>query len=206
METSFTTRLDRASNENFLLVGRLSIEQNNDGPQQRFVVLEPTSGAFTCTIGRFVSCTCKDNNENDNVCKHLIFVLLRVLDVPRTSPLLAQKAFLRSELVDIIESGKRTVVKKQYLASTQARERHCPDNAYFEIEKTCAADIGQEPEQKVARNKGSECSVCFEKLLRNLVICDECKNAVHKQCWEQYEAVQDEPNQCLLCRGEFVQD
>ena len=65
-----------------------------------FTVLGNSGNVYTIKLGNPHRCTCPDFG-NGNLCKHVLFVLHRVLKLDRNSPLLAQRALLRSELRDI---------------------------------------------------------------------------------------------------------
>jgi uncharacterized Zn finger protein len=61
------------------------------------VVLGATRNVYTVTVGRVPSCTCPDAAKG-NLCKHILFVLMRVLKLRRDNPLVWQKALLKSEV------------------------------------------------------------------------------------------------------------
>ena len=202
---NFTSRIARALSQPLFLVGRLRADEkqednNNDTSlflTEAFTVLGSTGNVYTCTIGKFPECSCPDHQKG-NVCKHLIFVLHRVLDVPQTSELLPQKAFLRSEVEDMLESGRRKSPKNNYLANEKVRKLLSGDEDDEKNEDAAA-------EEKEARNKGDSCAVCFEDLEKNLLICSVCRNAVHKTCWNQFQTF-NKTNQCILCRGKFLDE
>ena len=74
-------------------------------PAQRSVCLPVAHGAALCAvydvaIGCHPACTCPDCGKG-NICKHILFVLLRVLHLPTTEPLVWQKALLPSEVDEV---------------------------------------------------------------------------------------------------------
>lgn len=71
-------------------------------PQQQvlsesFEVLGSTGNYYTVTICQKPTCTCPDFGKG-NICKHLVFVYLRVLRIPQELPFWYQKALLTTEL------------------------------------------------------------------------------------------------------------
>jgi hypothetical protein len=55
---------------------------------------------YNVTIGRHPACTCPDCGKG-NICKHVLFVLLRVLHLPTNQPLVWQKALLPGEVDEV---------------------------------------------------------------------------------------------------------
>jgi uncharacterized Zn finger protein len=52
---------------------------------------------YDVTISRRPHCSCPDH-ANGNLCKHILFVMLRVLKLSTTNPLVWQKALLTKEV------------------------------------------------------------------------------------------------------------
>lgn len=53
---------------------------------------------YEVTVRKHPDCTCPDFQKG-NLCKHYLFVMLRVLRLDRTDPLVWQKALLKSEVM-----------------------------------------------------------------------------------------------------------
>ena len=68
-----------------------------DGAEAHFVVLGATKNVYTVTIGRHLHCTCPDFAKG-NVCKHQLFVMLRVLKLGGEDTAVWQRALLPSEV------------------------------------------------------------------------------------------------------------
>lgn len=58
-----------------------------------------------------------------NLCKHIIFILHRVLKVPRYSPLIYQQALITSELNEIFSKVDAQNSDSQILAEQSVREK-----------------------------------------------------------------------------------
>ena len=84
-------RIERALSQRLFLVGR------QVSPQlQSFAVLGSTGNVYDVVISQTPSCTCPDHAKG-NLCKHILFVFLRVLRLSRDNPLVWQTALLASE-------------------------------------------------------------------------------------------------------------
>ena len=62
-----------------------------------FIVLGSTGNVYNVTIGHVNSCSCPDARKG-NLCKHQLFVLLKVLQEPSDSPIVWQRGFTDREL------------------------------------------------------------------------------------------------------------
>jgi hypothetical protein len=77
---------------------RLLFVRMRSGADLRCDVLGSTGNLYAVVIGRVCSCTCPDWTRRGGNCKHLLYTKLRVLKLPRESPLLWQTAYLSMEL------------------------------------------------------------------------------------------------------------
>ncbi|UJR16715.1 hypothetical protein I4U23_003615, partial [Adineta vaga] len=95
-------RIQRAVNERLYLLATSSIPE--EPTRREYRVFGQTGNVYTVIITHLLSCTCPDY-MNGNVCKHIIFILHRVLKVDRRSRFLYQKALLTTELNEIFTSA-----------------------------------------------------------------------------------------------------
>ncbi|CAF3415559.1 unnamed protein product [Rotaria sp. Silwood1] len=91
-------RIERALNQRLYLLA--ITKSSNESIYREYKVLGQTANVYTVIITHIPSCTCPDYAKG-NLCKHIIFVLHRVLKVNRNSPLLYQQALLTNELNEI---------------------------------------------------------------------------------------------------------
>ena len=70
---------------------------SENGPVEDFSVLGATANVYSVTVGKHPNCTCPDF-QRGNLCKHYLFVMLRVLRLDRSDPLVWQKALLKAEV------------------------------------------------------------------------------------------------------------
>ena len=72
-----------------------------------FSVLGSTGNVYEAVICRQPSCTCTDFRERNQICKHLLFIYVKVLRVSRDSHIPVQRALLRSELSEILTPAQQ---------------------------------------------------------------------------------------------------
>ncbi|KAH9320499.1 hypothetical protein KI387_015138, partial [Taxus chinensis] len=84
-----------------------------------FFILGTTSNVYCMRLDLRPSCTCP-NFLRGNTCKHILFVMLRVIKLPRDDPHVWQKALLESELDQLLHTSS---VNEAVLASQSVRSR-----------------------------------------------------------------------------------
>eukprot|EP00961_Rhodomonas_salina_P258616 3494969-Rhodomonas_salina.1 len=112
-------RIGRALQQRLYLIERKPAAESQ--LEQEFVVLGNTGNVYEVCIGQLPRCSCPDNQKG-NRCKHLLFVLLRVLKVGQDDPVLWQNALLASELRQILRASDD--VSSAVLAEAAVRQRY----------------------------------------------------------------------------------
>lgn len=69
-----------------------------------FRVTGSTGNIYTVTLDYQLTCTCPDFKKRKDVCKHIMYTLVKVVGLPNTSKSVYQKALLTTELVEIHSS------------------------------------------------------------------------------------------------------
>eukprot|EP01138_Halocafeteria_seosinensis_P015393 gb/GECG01015710.1/.p1 GENE.gb/GECG01015710.1/~~gb/GECG01015710.1/.p1 ORF type:complete len:306 (+),score=38.70 gb/GECG01015710.1/:1-918(+) len=119
-----TMRIKRALGQRMFLLDEKMLHSTEDGhPYGHFVVLGSRGNAYDVTIDRLVSCQCPDFLKG-NLCKHVIFVLVRVLGRAQNDPLVWQQALLTSELQDIFDGAEEAGRRRDVLANDAARRAY----------------------------------------------------------------------------------
>ncbi len=106
--TEESALIDRVSSVRFFLVREI-------GPTQ-FVIKDETGSRFKISIGSIQKCACNNKNE---LCLHLLYVMLKLLRVPADSPLLIQRSLTDSEIGQILRS--RDEAKSRRVGGCQCR-------------------------------------------------------------------------------------
>ena len=202
MRTSFgacSERIGRALSQRLYLIKREDITRDEIGAiKASFVVLGSTGNVYNVTISRLVSCTCPDHLKG-NICKHIIFVMVRVLKQPRHSNLIIQAALLSTELETIFanvpETNDRAVLANSAVLA-----------AFGETADEGSKEAVEEKGKQKPITDEDDCPVCFEALKDSppsqLDWCREgCGKSIHVQCWKMWKS--QGKNTCVLCRCEW---
>ncbi|KAF8707331.1 hypothetical protein AX14_013607 [Amanita brunnescens Koide BX004] len=178
------------------------IDRNRSGDELRetFSVLGSTGNVYTVVIDEVPRCNCPDALKG-NHCKHILFVYLKVLRVPESSPHWYQKALLHSELEEIFAQAP--------LAPNCVAQQH--------VREALAKAMGQDTGSSSSSNKkrlpteDDNCPICYETMYgvaeNALNFCETCGNALHDECWKQWKASSVRNGKsvtCVWCRAETV--
>ena len=151
--------------------------ETSTGPDDKwhavFAVFGTTGNVYECHVCANPSCTCPDfagdlrsgGRRGGHICKHLLWVYLRVLGVQRDDPVLCQVALLQSELAKMLATPTRAqraelavaAVREAYLAATGGERG---------TEELAPPPVTRQP-LRSADGDGDEpvtCPVCFDPL------------------------------------------
>lgn len=173
---SIMDRIQRALVQRLYLVEKGDIDRDNRSCS--LVVMGSTGNLYTVTLRDKASCTCPDH-ERSYLCKHILFVLLKVAGVSSDSDIVYQEAWTNRELDELLEllSSRRVGGSSGVLANDRVRER------YAQLQKGADGVIeGDDDEESGVIRKSldddSDCPICFdamdaskEKLVHCRVMC-----------------------------------
>ncbi|CAI5465509.1 unnamed protein product [Closterium sp. Yama58-4] len=150
-----------------------------------FHVLGATGNVYTVTISQQPSCTCPDYG-NGNLCKHMLFVLLRVLRVGEEDPRVWQRSLLSTELNELLDRidalERRTLAAaaegEEILASPAVREQFAriaggaPGSGALGLRDSGSrtegdsqdAEVGKTDQRPKQRPIEGDCPICYEPL------------------------------------------
>ena len=168
---------------------RLLFVRMRAGADLRCDVLGSTGNLYAVVIRRVCSCTCPDWARSGGNCKHLLYAKLRVLKLPRESPLLWQTAYTSIEIT--------------YMLAHLAHPRAVEGRATGVVLRA----LGEEAERTPV-GLGAPCPVCFCDLEASepLVHCRaECAQLYHAACIEAYKAAEGGKLKCALCRAAWLE-
>ena len=136
----------------------------------RFAVFGATGNVYACDVRAVPSCDCPDfaggrrggpGTPGSRVCKHLLWLYMRVLGVPRDDPLLCQTALTQAELARLLAAPSAA----QRATPAARAARGVPREPAAQLGVDCVDEPGSdEPLVPVARKNPREetCPVCFE--------------------------------------------
>lgn len=191
-------RIYRAMSQRLYLVRQEEITQNSDQIGRKYAVLGSTGNIYEVLIQKLPSCTCPDHAKG-NLCKHIIFVLLKVLKVREDSNLIYQKALLKSELAEIFANSPAN-------CGVQARKEVVLafDKMTKKISEGSNDSTVDNEEQKSSKKLEGECPICFEDLTvdgsEGVDSCSICKNYLHKDCLNRWLV---SSRTCCYCRSSW---
>ena len=214
-------RIARAKTQRLFLVEAPTATPTtvNDSTSSReCTVLGSTGNVYTVTIGPLVTCTCPDHSKG-NVCKHILFVLLKVVGLPETSPLLYQAALVsqeRQELFAMLDArmtrvGRRSSSGVVIMANAKVQQ------AYRDL---MSPEKAQEPETDTTitgtprqSTDDADCPICFDPLVSQnsnsglLVFCRaQCGSNFHKTCMTAWKKQCVGKPTCPNCRSDWLDD
>lgn len=194
--TAVSERIGRAFQHRLYLIDKKPVV--GDNPDRlaacEFFVLGATGNVYSVRLDRMPSCTCPDFKKG-NTCKHILFVMLRVLKLPVDDPRVWQKALLTSELQELQHIS--CLNEENVLASQKVRAR---------FREIAGSNSGKEErDRKVQRDLEGDCPVCYEPLDRakeDVVFCRVCGNNVHRDCFMRWSKSKREGTvTCVYCRA-----
>jgi len=155
--------------------------------ERKFLVLGASGSPYTVKIGEYSRCTCPDFETNNNICKHMYFIVLRILK-------------------------SKTVRKKNSKNTLKKMFDNIPtflENDLFVNQK--AKNDFQNSGRKimiVPQKFDDVCPICLEDATKNQTLdyCKyQCGKSVHRDClniWIKKTKVQ----KCLFCCCDWPND
>lgn len=176
--------------------------RRNDGDlREEFSVLGSTGNVYTVTIDKTPRCNCPDALKG-NHCKHILFILIKVLQVSQVSGVWYQKALLTTELETIFAEAP---LAPNDVTNSRIREAH--DRA---LGRSTAVTPAVQNKKRIP-GKDDDCPICYDGMHgvaeTALVFCEECGNALHKECFGQWRTTSVNSGKelnCVWCRARWV--
>ncbi|SGY24324.1 BQ5605_C037g11645 [Microbotryum silenes-dioicae] len=187
-------RVARVWSQRFFCVDRTRTSPTSE----KFSVLGSTGNVYIVTIDSEPACTCPDAQKG-NFCKHILFVMLKVLQVNPSSNLWYQAALLLTELEEIFASARPTPQDEQTRRAQAAYRKVVGKEESDALEAPDSSSKNRVPEE------GDACPVCYEDYeagkVQGLVFCESCGNGLHAECFRSWSRQQ---NTCVMCRAPWV--
>ncbi|KAL6776045.1 hypothetical protein ACKKBG_A19580 [Auxenochlorella protothecoides x Auxenochlorella symbiontica] len=182
-------------------------DEGNASLAEEFAVLGATGNVYSVTICRQPTCTCPDFLKG-NLCKHILFVMLRVLGLKSSDPLVWQRALLTDEVKAVLSSAPCCTAAPMANAAVQASFRAMSGSqGPAEVSQESGLAPGQRPVE-------GDCPICMEAMALGaggaadqLTFCGVCGNNVHRGCiklWQKHRRQAGSGASCPYCRGRWV--
>ncbi|KAA6380311.1 MAG: hypothetical protein EZS28_024162 [Streblomastix strix] len=179
--------IQRALYQRLFLVDRTVKSQY----KREYSILGTTGNFYTVIIGEKVQCSCPDFDIG-HICKHIIFTMIRVLQLQKNSQYVYQKGLLRDELTEIFTHADEM---KQRHQQNGFNPLPYADNKIL----TAYHQITDAHPTAARKDIKGPCPICFDDLeQRECVWCRYgCGQNVHSECWKMWNTVH---NSCVFCR------
>lgn len=174
----------------------------DDGSLQVYIVLGTTGNVYYPTFSRAKAptCTCRDNRVRRVPCKHILFVLHRVLKLPRSAD--------HRDIDGMLAQRNRDDIKK-VLAPDAVREGYLEQTGFSLDDEPSLGPQRQRVAEGGPRplDRGEDCPICYEDMSSDppgqLVWCTACRRSMHVDCfgkWRDVKLKGHEPVTCVYCR------
>jgi hypothetical protein len=182
------SRIKRAFDQKFFV-----IDLSETKAQYVFKISGSTAKLYTLTISKFagsVNCDCPDYKTRNRLsgvwCKHLCFILLRVLHQPQSSI----KKKIRREVVENIKIDRALTNAKYTSEYKRATGKHSASG------KPVEPPLSEEKKQE-------DCLICYENFISDdkYIQCDTCRNIVHGTCMTKW--LKFNKRSCVFCRADM---
>ncbi|ETP54022.1 hypothetical protein F442_01137 [Phytophthora nicotianae P10297] len=181
------TRIEQTLNTTMYLV-------QTTGPTSYVIQEQNCDKKYKVLIGPLQTCSC----GTADICIHILFVMLKVLRVPPTTPVVWQKSLIDSEIETLLRGGYRE------------KSRPAP-KPYMKKRKEAAApsepeDVDVDRHELVA---GEVCAICQEDMddSKPLTFCRKgCGNNFHIECMKVFGESRRQSKEniiCPLCRQDW---
>lgn len=177
-------RKERAKSQSIFLIEEVCKSEK----ERLYVMMGSTGNIYNVIISNTTSCTCPDSSKNHKRCKHIYFVLLKIMntedDKKEYSDEDLQQMFLNATIkIDSIYASKEIV------------------NAYSKIKDNS--------ESKTVNKKDTDdlCPICLDDLDNGeeLDFCKySCGKNIHKGCFNMW--IKAKKPACVFCQHNWFEE
>uniref|UniRef100_A0A6N2KZU2 SWIM-type domain-containing protein n=1 Tax=Salix viminalis TaxID=40686 RepID=A0A6N2KZU2_SALVM len=155
-----------------------------------FYILGSTGNVYTVTLNATPTCSCPDRTRP---CKHILFVLIRVLGVSLDDACLRRRNLRICQLNRLLG----TATLPEALAGVCVRERF--HQMFFQRRYGVLRP-------RVEVEDGTTCPICLEEMEKGekVVACGSCRNTVHEECLMRWKRSKGRrAASCVICRARW---
>ena len=168
-------RIERCYTDNIYLIESLPPEEDY---VRKYLIMGNSGHTYTVTISNKPYCTCPDYRNRKNRCKHIYFVLIRIMNIDNYT----DRQYSDSELLEMFENIPHIARNLMYQGDNHSEQK--------------------EVSQKF--DKGDVCPICLDPLEngKDLDYCKySCGKTIHKKCFSMWE--KSKGGICVFCRGKW---
>ena len=172
-------RIERCYTDNIYLIESVPPDPEDD-TERTYVIMGHSGHVYNVTISHRPKCTCPDFYLRGNRCKHIYFVLIRIMNIDNVT----DKYYSDDDLTDMFRNIPPIAQNLMYKGSD------------VEINE------GKEVEQKF--EEGDICPICLDPLEngKELDFCRySCGKTIHSKCFSMW--VKSKGSICVFCRAQW---
>ena len=203
-EYAFDSRISRALSQRIYLIDSKKVDLPHDKRGFEFQIMGNSGKAYNIQFAEkgAVSCSCPDHAVSQNLCKHLIFSMIRVLEDTK------ENVFTNYYMPLVCPVGGDDNGDPQVLIPFKVTDETI-DKCKFYIENREAIAAENNEKRKELTDEDS-CPICLEPMLEEgnileaLLWCKgQCGNSVHQSCFMKWVNKKASAT-CVLCRSQWV--
>ncbi|EEF45849.1 mitogen-activated protein kinase kinase kinase 1 [Ricinus communis] len=171
--------------------------------ESNFFILGATGNVYTVTLTTNPACTCPDRTTP---CKHILFVLIRVLGVSLNDTCLRRRTLRPCRVSHLLS----TPTSGEALASEGVRQRF--HELFFQVKKDSLLrpNNNNNNNNNMKIEDGTTCPICLDEIekdgvdQRGAVACGTCKNVIHEECLKMWRKSRGRRGgNCVICRARW---
>ena len=196
-----STRIERCFTDNLYLVE--SIPPNlNEEKKRVYLIMGSTGNVYSVVITNKPTCTCPDFKQRKKRCKHIYFVLIRIMKVE--NPIIKIKYFTNENLEEMFNNIP--LITNNLIVDKSKRDK------FHEITNNIKSNDNNEKNKKNEKviqklNDEDICPICLDNL-NNGKELDYCKYScgltLHKKCFQMWE--KRNKGICVFCRADWYKN
>lgn len=167
----------RGLNQKLFLIEAIDI---NKKLEKEYVIMGSTGNVYKVVINQKPSCNCPDYKKRNSRCKHIYFVLIRIMNVLDPD----QEVYEKKELLMMFKNIPKVT-------------------DYLKISDDLKKNYDSIKNKKVSqKDLDDSCPICLDELLNGekLLTCKfSCGKHVHLDCFEMYNKNKSTKD-CLYCK------
>ena len=172
-------RIERCYTDNIYLIEVEPPDEDDEDIKRKFVIMGRSGHVYNVTITNHPHCTCPDFYLRRHRCKHIYFVLMRIMNADNYT----DSSYTDDELIDMFNNIPPIAQNLMYKGSAIPNE-------------------GKEVEQRF--EKGDICPICLDPLEngKDLDFCRySCGKTIHSKCFSMWE--KSRGSICVFCRAQW---
>lgn len=134
-----------------------------------------------------LDCDCPDSRNRNSICKHMVFVWVRVL---------------RLDANDI-----ENEIDEELTTSIQLKMMDIPQLCYYPHQQVTGDSLSEKPLAERRSTSENSCPICLMDFSEGgpILWCSRsCGHNVHEDCWKKWKTHKAGNQACVICRQPFV--